>query len=362
METEQQTTLRDTLSDAYDKAVETEVIKAPEEVKPEEVPVEAKPAETDAQKAERLRDDKGRFVEGKPAPEVEKPPVQAPVPETQIQRPNRPSSWKKDHWDAWDKLDPKVAEYILQREGEYAKGVSTYKGEYDRAKPIMDAIAPHLPDYERMGIDPAQQLSRYAEIHKTLAMGSPQQKLATFMQVAQQYNVPVEQMFMQGQDGKIYFNPQIQQAAMQSQPQQATPNVDQIVESKLAQREAAHETRNFREAKGTDGNLLHPHFETVRETMAQLLDAKLVDDIPSAYEAALKMPQHSDLYEQAQKQRQASDDAEKARQQKEIADRAKRNAVSTKSATPASVQANGAKKDRRSVLEDAYETHVVGRV
>ena len=231
----------------------------------------------------------------------------------------------------------------------------------------MEALAPHLPDFERMGINPGQQMARYAEIHKTLAMGNPQQKLGLFAKLVQDYQIPVEQMLVQGQDGKIYVNHQLmQQYQAQAQPQQQAhapqPDVRQTVQQLLAEEKAIQETAGFREAKDAGGNLLHPHFETVRETMAQLLDAKLVDDIPAAYEAALKMPQHSSLYEQAQKQRQAADEAEKQRMQKEAADRAKRNAVSTKSATPAAMATNGAKKDRRSVLEEAYETHVAGRV
>jgi hypothetical protein len=63
-------------------------------------PVVTAPVETEAQKADRLRDDKGRFVEGKaePKPEVVKPaePAKPKVP--------RPSSWKKDYWGHWDKL------------------------------------------------------------------------------------------------------------------------------------------------------------------------------------------------------------------------------------------------------------------
>ena len=369
------TTLRDTIEQAYDAveppaAVETPALESPAPEKTAEAPA---PVETEAQRTERLRDEKGRFVEGKspapaakPAAAVVSPPVQAQVEPPPVPRPNRPSSWKKDYWEQWDKLDPKVAEYILQREGEYAKGVSTYKGEYDRAKPIMEALAPHMPDFERMGINPAQQMARYAEIHKTLAMGNPQQRLGLFAQLVRDYQIPVEQMLIQGADGKIYVNQQLmQQAAATPAPQQTAPtqNIDQVVEAKLAQREAVRETQSFREAKDTTtGTLLHPHFEEVRETMAQLLDAKLVDDIPKAYEAALKLPQHANLYEQEQQQRTARAETERLQKSKEAAERAKHNAVSTKSATPAGATTAGATKGVRAAVESAVEQHMTGRV
>src|SRR3990167_10909003 len=97
-------------------------------------------------KAERLRDEKGRFAEGKAEGKAEVKPVpQAQTPVPAVAKVPRPSSWKKDYWEHWDKLDPSVAAYINQRESEYAKGVSTYKQEWDSAKPLLDAVAPFLP-------------------------------------------------------------------------------------------------------------------------------------------------------------------------------------------------------------------------
>src|SRR6267378_5934895 len=52
----------------------------------------------------------------------------------------RPSTWKKDYWDKYDKLEPDLRAYILQRENEYKTGVSTYKGEAEAAKTLKAAI------------------------------------------------------------------------------------------------------------------------------------------------------------------------------------------------------------------------------
>ncbi len=127
---ETQTTLRDTIEKSYDAAV-PEVVETPLETK----------VETPAEKtAEQLRkDDTGRLhaADGKFATkekEEEKP---------EVTRPPRPSSWKKDYEKDWETLDPRLASYINQRESEYAKGVSTYKTEWDRAKPILEAITPY---------------------------------------------------------------------------------------------------------------------------------------------------------------------------------------------------------------------------
>lgn len=356
-----QPTLRETVEQAYDEHVKPEA-PAPEtppaEATPPAAPAEEKPGRT----AGRARDEHGRLLPG-PAQKPEEKPAAAPV-EPAKPRPARPSSWKKDYWDHWEKLDPSVAEYINQRESEYAKGVSTYKTEWEKAKPLLDAVAPYQQDFERWGINPAQQFARYAEIHKSLALGTPQQKLATFLRVAQEYQIPVQELFVQGQDGKVYFNQQLMQQASQQvqQPaQQPAPNVEQLVAKTFAQHLAQQQAQQFVAAKDAGGNLLHPHYETVRETMAQLLESGLADDIPSAYEAAIRHPRHSDIFEAEQKQRREKDEAERQKKAREEADRARRNNVSPRTATPQG-QASGAKKGLRAQLEEAYDQHTAGRV
>lgn len=374
-----QTTLRDTIEQAYDEHVTPESSQvtpatgAGETTTPPSASADgtSPPAETAEQRidrealekanavkneekpgrtAGRARDEHGRLLPGK-AEEPVKP------------RPARPSSWKKEMWDHWEKLDPTVAEYLHQRESEFAKGVSTYKTEWEKAKPLLDAIAPYQQDFERWGINPAQQFARYAEIHKSLALGTPQQKLSTFLRVAQEYQIPVQELFVQGQDGKVYFNQQLMQQAQQQvqQPQQQAPDVQKLVAQTFAQHLAQQQAQQFIEAKDAQGNPVHPHYETVREDMAQLLEAGLADDIPSAYDAALGLPKHRHLLEAQQRQQREKDEAEKQRKAREEADRARRNNVSPRTATPSGT-AGGAKKGLRAQLEEAYDQHTAGRV
>src|SRR6185436_19563513 len=91
MEKHMGSTLREALESAVSsvEARESELAPAPETPVVETAPVEAvQPAatevpigETAEQRTERLRDEKGRFTEGKPAPKAEAKPVpQAPPP------------------------------------------------------------------------------------------------------------------------------------------------------------------------------------------------------------------------------------------------------------------------------------------
>jgi hypothetical protein len=177
--------LRDQLTQAFDEHVPAET-PAVEPAPQVEAPAAAAPADNtpaDQSKgagrtAGRARDESGRLLPGKADPAA-RAPAQAAAPVVEPKKIARPSSWKKDHWEAFDGLaatNPALAEYINQREGEYAKGVSTYKSEWEKAKPLLDAIAPYQHDLQRFGLDAGKQFQTYFEIHKALALGNEQQK------------------------------------------------------------------------------------------------------------------------------------------------------------------------------------------
>lgn len=358
-------TLRDTLAATFDKVIPEEPAVPSEPASP----VEAAPAETEtvAQKEARERDEKGRFT----------PKDSAAVPKADTPKPSgdpatnvaaadtpkplqRPSSWKKEMWPLWDKLATgvpltapearQVAEYNLQRETEAARGVSAYKAEWDRAKPLVAAFEPHRADFERWGIDPGAQFSKYVEIHKGLALGNEEQKLATIQRLAQDYKIPLEKMFVQ-QNGQLFFNPQIQQPAPQQQQANPTRDIEATVHAVIQLERSGAEIAAM--SKDVEK---YPHFETVRETMAQLLDANLANDLPGAYEAALNLPQHRELLQAAQEQQRLSDDAARKAQVAAQTQRARAAAVSPRSATPAGSTAN-AQKGLRATLLDAVEQH-----
>lgn len=369
MEENTQTTLHDQIASQFDALEEAQTKETPpastEVVSPSKDVTTTETAGTlDGDKpgrtAGRARDDQGRLLPGKAEipPQVAEAAKPGVVSATSLPATEpRPSSWKKEMWGEFDKIPPNVQQYINQRESEFARGVSTYKQEWETARPVMEALTPHLPLLQQHGIDPGQQVARYMQVHKTLALGSPQDKLGLFAQMAKDYQVPLEQLFVRGQDGQIYLNNQLPTPQVQ-QPQQ---DVAKIVETKLIEREAQQAAKTFTEAKDAAGNPVHPHFETVRDTMRQLLEAGIAQDLDSAYDAALRLPAHFHLYEQQQQQLTAKDEAEKQKKLAEQAGLARRNAVSPRSATPVGKTTETA-KGIRGALEEAFDAHMPGRV
>lgn len=97
----------------------------------------------------------------------------------------------------------------------------------------------------------------------------------------------------------------------------------------------------------------YPHAKEVAPTMAQLLEANLADDLPSAYQAALRLPQHGHLFEADQKQAREAAERAAAEAKRKQADAARRNAVSVRSSTPTSVSsAAGSKKSLREQIAE----------
>ena len=91
----------------------------------------------------------------------------------------RPSTWKKEYVQIWDKMEKgeqiskddfvKFAEYANQRESEYKKGVSTYKAEAEHAKQLTDAIAPFQQEFQQQGISPAAWINNLGRAHMVLS-------------------------------------------------------------------------------------------------------------------------------------------------------------------------------------------------
>ena len=96
--------------------------------------------------------------------------------------------------------------------------------------------------------------------------------------------------------------------------------------------------------------------------MAGLLRSGLAQDLPSAYMAALRMPQHSALFDAQQKQQREADEAEKARKAQEQVKQAKAKVVSPKSQAPqAMAQAGKTAKGLREALSENFDEIVTGR-
>jgi hypothetical protein len=263
---------------------------------------------------------------------------------------SRPSTWKKEYVQIWDKMEKgeqiskddftKFAEYANQRESEYKKGVSTYKAEADRAKGYEEAIAPFVPDLQKRGIQPAQYIQNLARADQILTTAPYEQKVQLFQRLASDYG--------------IQFNNDsvapIQQDAYTQQLMNQLNLVNQEVSSIKGRFAQEENQRLMTEIERVRSDVeKFPHFDVVREEMAQLLELGKAQDLETAYKKAVRMNDDVWALEQERLLSTAKQQASKAQQ---VA-KAKAAAVSPKSVTPSGkVSEPGDKKDRRSLIAE----------
>jgi len=311
-----------------------------------------------------IRNEKGQFVSRKEETQETVQPVEAkaqnegmveePVEEPQEYTPSvaRPTTWKKEYLHLWDKLDKgegltqdearSLLNYNVQRENEFKKGVSAYKAEADNARSLTEAIAPFVPELQKNGIHPAAWINNLGRAHMILSQAPYQQKVELFNKLAQDYGIDLNSAYS-GENTTQYQDPQAY--ALQQQLRQLQAQVEQVGSWKQQQENQVLMSEIQRFSSDVDK---HPHFEAVREQMAQLLENGLANDLESAYAKAVRL---NDEVWQSEQNKLLQNATNQASQAQRVA-KAKAAAVSPKSVTPnLSAQATD-KKDRRSLLAE----------
>ena len=323
---ELQTTLEEPISlrDTIENAIEVTDTNEPTE------------STLEAPKTSRPRDESGKFA--KSAPEAQDEATEVLEPETvqEVQAKPRPSSWKKDYEEHWGKLDPTLQDYIQQREADYAKGVSTYKNQWDSAQPLIRAIEPFAPILQQHNIDPAQWISNLGRAHSVLALGSPEQKQQMFAQLANDYGVSLNEV------GGGYADPQFSLIAQELNQIKNQWNQFQTQQERTEQASLQNEIQSFSTDK--------PYFDEVRETMAGLLQAGMADDLQTAYDKAIRL--QDGVFQKVQAEQVKTSEADR---HAKVA-QAKAKALSPKSATPtASMSSSGKGASIRDSLMESFE-------
>jgi hypothetical protein len=345
---EEQLDRREQLMAALDAAEESneEPVEA-EEIRSEDTAEESVEAQTSDENHEKSTED-----------------IQAAQSEESHEEPQekitRPSTWKKEYVQIWDKMEAgeqiskedfaKFAEYANQRESEYKKGVSTYKAEADRARGYEEAIAPFVPELQAQNISPAAWINNLGRAHMILTKAPYEQKVQMFHRLAQDYGIQL--------NGEGVAP--IQQDAYTQQLMNQLNQVNQEV-SNIKGRFAQEENQRLMgeiERVRSDAEKF-PHFDVVREEMAQLLELGKAQDLETAYKKAVRMNDDVWAIEQDRLLKDAKQSSLKAQQ---VA-KAKAAAVSPKSTTPSGKVSNPEdKKDRRSLIAEGLGEAMSRRV
>ena len=311
------------------------------------------------------RDEKGRFKSQEASSQDDtdqEPELVAEASDDVSEEVKRPTTWKKEYVEVWNKMQEgkpldkeefvKFAEYANQREAEYKKGVSAYKAEADNARQLTQAIGPFVPELQQQGINPVTWINNLGKAHMVLSKAPYEQKVQMFHRLAQDYGIQLNSDSLQ-MPQQAYVDPYQQQLMQQLQ---ATQQQVQHLSAIRDQEENARLTNEI--SRVSSNKVAFPHFEMVREDMAQLLERGLAQDLESAYAKAVRMNDEAYKLEQDKLLRSANTQASKAQQ---VA-KAKATAVSPRSVTPSGQVKGTDAKDRRSLLMASLADAEGGRV
>ena len=347
---------RDMLEAALEQAEES-TLEAPieKEIEVNDDPIKAEQEPNNDEEEPSERDEKGRF---KSQESAEEEPIANPVDEEV----KRPTTWKKEYRDVWDKMQEgkpldkeefsKFAEYANQSEAEYKRGVSAYKAEADNARQLTEAIGPFVPELQAQNIHPVAWINNLGRAHMVLSKAPYAEKVQMFHRLAQDYGIQLNQDGISMPEQQ-YVDPYQQQLMQQLQAtQQQVQQLSQI-------REQEDNARLQQEINRVSSNKERfPHFDMVREDMAQLLERGLAPDLETAYSKAVRMNDEAYKLETDKLLKTTSNQASKAQQ---VA-KAKATAVSPRSSTPSGQVSKGDAKDRRSLLAEQIGQAMDGRV
>jgi hypothetical protein len=346
--------LRDALEEQFD-AAEDGTLEAPVE---RDIEVSNDPISQEAE-----RNDRGQFKSREEPQDIQAAESSEPVEEAPRSNLQRPTTFKKEYLPIWEKmaagqqLTPdesiKFAEYAGNiRENEFKKGVSTYKAEADNAKSLMEAISPFIPDLQKQNIHPAAWINNLGRAHMTLTNAPYDERVKLFHRLAADYGIQLNQPQQQEQQFQQPADPYTQQLLQQLQ------YVNQEVSTIKGRYEQEENTRLMSEISQVAQDVKnYPHFEEVREQMAQLLERGLATDLKTAYTKAVRL---EDSVWEKEQQRMLQQSQMQSNKRQQVA-RAKSTAVSPRSVTPNGVVASSDKKDRRSMLDELVSSSMGGR-
>ena len=280
-------------------------------------------------------------------PTQEAKPVEAEEPEEAAEEPvwaKPPSSWKREYHEPWQTVDPKLREYIWQRDEETRNGVEPLRVKAQFAEQMQQAIQPYENTIRGLGIQPAQAVQALMQADHVLRTSAPEQKRAYLAQLAQQYGITL--------DGSEYYPP----AGGPVDPmiynlQNELNSVrGEIVGYKQQQEEAQNQTLLSEINSFADKA---EYFEDARPTMITLLQSGVATTLEDAYEKAIRLD--DDLFQRSQQSRQAEAETERKSAANRAAKAAKAAAVSVRSSTPGATTSTKA-QDRRALLLEQFNS------
>ena len=276
-----------TVRGAIKAAIEEVGERQPPEPEPQEQQLPLEKAETDEQKAERARDEQGRFTE-QPKEKTDKKRETLHLPkkanaqgqpaeqQPQGQPVKAPDSWTAEAKAQFGALPAVIQKEILRREQAMHQEFTRQDEERNFGKKLKEIVTPYMPTITAEGSTPEQAVAALLNMAHIMRFGSPQQKQQLLFQTAQLYNVPLQAL-----PAAAPANPEVETLKQR---------LDRIEQERQAQELQRRQQEDFSlrtEIEAFASESGHEHFETVKPVMASLLQSGQAQTLQEAYDKAI---------------------------------------------------------------------------
>lgn len=332
--------LRDTITSAFEATEPKETTTPPvteppvEEEVPAQQPSEAPP----------------------PTPQQEPASTQAQSPIQPADKP--PQSWKAGPRGKWATVDPEVRAEVIRREREHDRVLNESAQARNVVGQVMEAVRPYEARMRSIGVGPLEAIQRLFQVDHVLS-SSPAPKAAQFMaHLIREYGIDIKEL-----DNALAGQPPVDPVASQIDQalQQRLAPLNQFLQYQQYQQQAADYQRG--QVAATEVSQMaqdtakYPHFEAVRETMADLIDFNssrgVYEGLDVVYNKSVAM--NPELGAQAARQAvQSQAAAVNQRTQRALA--ASVSVSGSPGGSPTTGQGNGSLRDS---IEAAWAAHTV---
>lgn len=244
--------------------------------------INARESETDEQRADRLRDEKGRYAKEEAAQaqtpvavttpgdtEAKPEPVAATVP-PDLQR----LGLRKEEAEAIA-ANPVALQAFMRRSEEMHKGLEQYRQKAQFADQMAQAIQPYAQTIQSMGMHPAQAVQKLMEADRIMRSGTAEQKQAAAKHILQGYGIQI------GEGQQPYVDQNLSAVQQQLQQMQGW-----ILQRNQQEQKRQEDSLNS-EIDGFRQDPANKYFEHVAGDMAGLLQAGIATNLKDAYERAI---------------------------------------------------------------------------
>jgi hypothetical protein len=204
--------------------------------------------------------------------------------------PPAPASWKAGLREHWKTLAPDVQQEIQRRENEQVERMRENAAMRQHVGRFNQIVEPYRALIEAEGGEPLAAFHDYLKAATLLRTGAPNDRAAFVAALVQRYGVPLDSLdahlanaIKGGPQQQPAFYPTQQAQVPQQQPQQfRDPRLDALLAH--AEQVTAGQIRSEVENFKADGK--HEHFDKVRLTMADVMDAAAKRGIEMSMEDA----------------------------------------------------------------------------